>query len=259
MASLAIFGWPRPAGLALHGHQPDPGLLAGVHGFLHLGVVHDPEVVGEHHRVDPVQLGRAAETVLHVGVGAEAEEFDLAGLLHLRGPVLDGRGHFVDAGDGVDEEQVHVVRLQPFQTLIQALGEVAALGLELGDQEDLLPGLGVAGEEAAHPLLAQAVAVGLGRVPVGDAPFQGLLEEQLVVDGVEHAAQVEDGHLHPGLAQLAFGHGPGRGGRGRRLRGGEGPRHAGPRHGEAGQSHGLDEIPARNACIFVFRLMVVTS
>ena len=42
---------------------------------------------------------------------------------------LIGRFHFVDAGDGVDEEQVHVVRLQPFQTLIQALGEVAALGL----------------------------------------------------------------------------------------------------------------------------------
>ena len=182
------------------------------------------------------------------------KNLNLAGLLHLRGPGLDGRGHFVDVGDGVDEEQVHVVRLQTFQTLIQALGEVAALGLELGDQEDLLPGLGVAGEEAAHPLLAQAVAVRLGRVPVGDAPFQGLLEEQLVVDGVEHAAQVKDGHLHAGLAQLAFGRGPGRGGRSRRLRGGEGPRHTGPRHRHTGQSHGLDEIPARNAGVFALRV-----
>ena len=78
------------------------------------------------------------------------KNLNLAGLLHLRGPVLVGRFHLVDAGDGVDEEQVHVVRLQPFQTLIQAFGQVAALGLvNLGDQEDLLPGLGVAGEEAA--------------------------------------------------------------------------------------------------------------
>ena len=56
------------------------------------------------------------------------KNLNLAGLLHLRGPILDGRGHFVDAGEGVDEEKVHMVRLQPFQTLIQALGEVAALG-----------------------------------------------------------------------------------------------------------------------------------
>ena len=150
----------------------------------------------------------------------------------------------------MDEEQVHVVRLQPLQALVQALGEVAALGLELGDQEDLLPGLGVAGEEAAVALLAQAVAVGLGRVPVGDAPFQRLLEEQLVVDGVEHAPQVKDGHLHPGLAQLAFGRGPGRGGRSLRLRGGEGPGRSGPRHGDPGQSHGLDKIPAGHASVF---------
>ena len=103
-------------------------------------------------------LAAPEQTVLHVGVGAEAEEFDLAGLLHLRGPILEGRGHFIDVGEGVDKEQIHIVRLQPFQTLIQALGEVAALGLELGDQEDLLAGLGVAGEEAADALLAQAVS-----------------------------------------------------------------------------------------------------
>ena len=166
---------------------------------------------------------------------------------------------WLDAGDGVDEEQVHVVRLQPFQRLIQALGEVAFRGDQFGDQEDLFAGLRVAGEEAAHALLAQAVAVGLGRVPHSDAPFQGLLEEQLVVYGVEHAAQVKDGHLHAGLAQLAFGRGPGRGGRSRRLRGGEGPRGPTSRHSESGQSDGLDEIPAGKSVPSVFLLMVVTS
>ena len=38
------------------------------------------------------------------------------------------------------------------------------------------------------------------------------------------------------------------------LRGGDGPRHTGPRHRHTGQSHGLDEIPARNAGVFAFRV-----
>ena len=243
----------RPAGLGLHGHQADPGLDAGVHGLLHLGGVHDLEVVSKHRGVDPAQLGRAQQTVRHVGVAAETEELELAGLLHLRGPSLDGRGQFFNAGDAVDEEQVHVVRLQPFQTLIQVFGEVFDLDLvELGDQEDLLPGLGIAGEEAAVALFAQAFAVRLGGVPVGDAPFQGLLQEQLVVDGVEHAAECEAGHLDAGLAQRAFGHGRGLGGRGRRLRGGDGPGHSGPGHGEPGESDGLHEIPASQVTILGF-------
>ena len=91
----------------------------------------------------------------------------------------------------------------------------------------------------------------LGRVPVSDAPFQGLLEEQLIVDGVEHAAQGKDGHIHPGLPQLAPGHGVSLGGR-RRLRGGQGRGGAAPGQGQTGQSDGSHELPARQVSIFPF-------
>ena len=75
----------------------------------------------------------------------------------------------------------------------------------------------------------------------------------MVVDGVRQAAQAEDGHLCPGLAQLAFRHSPGRyGAGGRLLCGGEGSGHAAPGHGQAGESHGGDKLPARQVSIFGF-------
>jgi hypothetical protein len=43
-------------------------------------------------------------------MGAEAEGFNLAGLLHLRGPFLEG-SHFIDVGEGGDKEKIHIARL----------------------------------------------------------------------------------------------------------------------------------------------------
>ena len=62
-------------------------------------------------------LAAAQETVLHIGMGAEAESFHLAGLLHLRRPILKGT-YFIDVGKAVDEEKIDTGGLKPVQTLI---------------------------------------------------------------------------------------------------------------------------------------------
>ena len=60
----------------------------------------------------------------------------------------------VDGVDGRDQEKIQVRRLHPLETLVQAFGEVAPLGVELGHQEDFLAGLGGAGEKAADAFFA---------------------------------------------------------------------------------------------------------
>ena len=125
--------------------------------------------------------------------------------------------------------------------------------MELGDQEDLLAGFRAAGEEAADAFLAQAVAVGLGRVPVGNAPFQSLLEEQLVVDGVERPPRQRMDTSTPVLPSLRLGTvwaftAPAAGW----LCGGEGPGHAAPGHSQAGESDGGHKLPACQVSIFSF-------
>ena len=73
----------------------------------------------------------------------------------------------------------------------------------------------------------------------------------MVVDGIEHAAQGQDGHIHPGLSQLAFGHGLGLDRAGRRLRGGHHCGGTGPSYGEAGEAGEADgghELPAGKVC-----------
>ena len=204
--------------------KPDPGPGAGVYGFLHLGAVHDLEVV----RVitASIQSSLAApkrQSSMLVWVLKPTNLILPACFISAAQSLMAGVISSMPVRAG-EKKRSRIARLQPFQTLVQPFGKIAALGLKLGDQEDLLAGFGVAGEKAADALLAQGIAVVLGRVLEGDAPFHRLLQEQLVVDGIDHAAQVKDGNVHPGLAQSAFGHGVDLDRRGRRLRGRRWPR-----------------------------------
>ena len=87
---------------------------------------------------------------------------------------LMGSPNLVHTGNAVEEKQVHVVRVQPFQRLVEALGQVFGCGgTRFGHQKNFLAGFGIAAEKAAEAFFAQAVAVGLGRVPVVHPPVVG--------------------------------------------------------------------------------------
>jgi len=144
----------------------------------------------------------------------------------------------------VDEIEIHVFRVQSLEGVVQGLGhEIGRGGSGLGRQEDVLANLRVATEKTAETFFALAVAVPFGRVPVSDPPLVCLLQQELVVDGVQHPAQGEDGNLHPGFPQFAPGYGlrPGRGGFsldwGGSVRRGRGP-------DQGAESQGLDEATA---------------
>ena len=84
---------------------------------------------------------------------------------------------------------------------------VGCAGPRFGHQENFLAGFGIAAEKAAEAFFAHAVAIPLGRIPVGHAPVVGLPEQQLVVDRIEHAAQRKDRYLDPGFSQFPLGDG----------------------------------------------------
>jgi hypothetical protein len=93
---------------------------------LHLGRVHHPVIVGQHHAVDPSQLRRAVQAAFHVAVRAEAEVPDLAALLGRLGPSLDlGLVDPADVVDAVQEIEVDVVGLQPLERLREKARHVA--------------------------------------------------------------------------------------------------------------------------------------
>ncbi len=184
------------AALGLHGGEPDAGVNAGLHRGLHFLFMHQPEIVGHHDAVDPVQPRGIQQALLHVGMGRKAEEADLAFGLLLGRPLAHTAVHRVGVPDGMHEEEVDVVGIHPFQGGGQVTAHTpTASGGGFGDQEDLLPLFWVALEVLADALLAASAAVNMGRVPVGDPPADGLLEHGLVGGDVEHAPQGEDGDL----------------------------------------------------------------
>ena len=112
------------------------------------------------------------------------------------------------SSDPVDEEEVDMIGVHFFQGSGQVLAHAPTRsGRGFGDQEDLLPVFGVAFEVLADACFASPAAVNMGRVPIGDAPAYGLLEQGLVGRDVEHAPQGQDGYLNAGSAEGAGGHG----------------------------------------------------
>ena len=115
-------------------------------------------------------------------MGAEAEETDLFRRLRFCGPVLHLVRQVGTIADPVHEEQVDVIRLHALQRKVQhavhALGRMLAAGL--GDEKYLFARVGIPFEEEADALLAVAVVVSVGGVPIGHAEIQGALENELV-------------------------------------------------------------------------------
>ena len=70
------------ASLRFNGYKSDSLFHARGNGFLHLRCLHQPKIVTEHDRIDPVGLGRVQQVFSHILVRAESEELDLAGLFH---------------------------------------------------------------------------------------------------------------------------------------------------------------------------------
>ena len=135
--------------LRLHRGRSDAGGMARVDRGLHVVRLHQAVVIGEHDAVDPPQLCRGAKAALHVAVGAEAEEPYLAAPLGRLGPgPYLGLVHAADVVHAVHEVEVDMVGLEPFQRLVEQPRHVvrAVRARGLGDEEDLLPRVGIASE-----------------------------------------------------------------------------------------------------------------
>ena len=152
--------------------------------------MHQAVVIGKHDAVYPWQLGCSLEALFHVGMGAEAEQFYLAGLFHLLCPGFQTGFHFTYATYSVNKEEVHVIGVQSFETLLQPAGKIATSSRgKFGYQKNLLAGMGIAGKPATDALFATALTVALRCIPVVDPPIKSLCQHQPVVQNVEHSAQ----------------------------------------------------------------------
>ena len=166
---------------------------------------------------------------LQRGGGGVAGDADGAGHLLVAGLVqglqdavgrLD-RGQVLGAGERVDVQDVEAVGPQPLEAQLDLTPGVVGLARrELRGQGDLLAPLG---HQPADPLLALAVAVGVGGVDVGDPQVEGAGEGLqglvlvLVHEEPAAGAEAEDRDLHARLAEGAgreLGCGPGAEGRG---------------------------------------------
>jgi hypothetical protein len=117
----------------------------------------------------------------------------------------------VGASQAVDVHQIDVVHLQALQASFQAAQEAVACAVgNLGGEKDLLT---PRGHDLAHARLALAVAVGIGRVQVGDAEVDGAVERLerrafiLVHEEAAAAAEGQDGDAGPGAPEHSMGKG----------------------------------------------------
>jgi len=65
----------------------------------------------------------------------------------------------------------------------------------------LLSHLGIFAEKLADANLTPASLVTIGRIPVGNPPFNGLPQEELIRRKIEHPAQGKTGNVDSGLTK----------------------------------------------------------
>ena len=153
------------------------------------------------------RAGRPEQAFLHVAVRAEAEEADLALGLGLFAPLLHVLVHGGDAADGVDEKQVDLVGAHALQRQVEVLGHaIDRPGGRFGDEKNAFAVLRVFRKILPDTEFTVAALVGVGGVPVGDAPLHRLPQHELVVGDVEHPAHGQDGDICPGFAERPGGH-----------------------------------------------------
>ena len=179
-----------------------PALIAGIHRPAHGVGVHQAIVVGHHDAVDPAQRGRPEQALLHVAVGAEPEEADLALGLGLFPHVRMSLSMVEMLRMAWTKNRSMTVGAHALQRQIEVLGHALERpGRRFGHEENMLAILRVLREILADAELAVAALVGIGRVPVGDAPLHRLPQHELVVGDVEHPAHGQDGDICPGLPE----------------------------------------------------------
>ncbi len=181
---------------ALAVHHPDH---AGVQRHLRAIEIVPLQSLGEHRWIG---VARDADEAGDFLVAQLVQRFEDAALgLDLRQVVV--------IGQGVDVDKIELVDLKALQTAFENLHRfIAGPLIDLRGHEDSLT---ASLHDFADALFAQAVAIAVSRIHVGDAQVQGAIDGferfvlVLVHEEAAAAAKRENGHMHAGLAELARG------------------------------------------------------
>ncbi len=160
--------------------------------------MHEPVIVRHHDPVNPTELGRAEQALFHVAMRAEPEKPDFSRRLGLFPPDLHLIIHLSDVAHAVHEKQVDVIGLHPLQGTIQVFGHSPRVGRAgLGDEKNLLAYLRMLFKIPSDAHLAPPPDVAGGCIPVGNAPFQGPSQHNLVGLDIEYSPEGQGGYFHP--------------------------------------------------------------
>src|SRR5208283_3882484 len=117
-------------------------------------------------------------------------------------------GYRVEIIYAVHVKQIHIISAEPFKALVQTLRQGFGLVMvQLCGDKQLLPGIGISGKKTPVPLLAQTISIQFSRVPEIYAPVEGLSEDRLIIDRVEHPAKGQNRHFYARFSKPAPGQG----------------------------------------------------